>query len=68
MRANWGESTELGKNGTELGEHNTVYLVLTEALHGLRPHRCKNSSSSSTAGRYNLELQFEFGFLTVTTV
>ncbi len=47
MRANWGESMELGKNGTELGEHNTVYLVLTAAPHGLRPHRCKNSSSSS---------------------
>jgi hypothetical protein len=44
MRTNWGESTELGKNGTEFGEHNTVYLVTTEAPHGLRPYRCKNQS------------------------
>jgi hypothetical protein len=44
MRTNWGESTELGKNGTEFGEQNTVYLVTTEAPHGLRPHRCKNQS------------------------
>jgi hypothetical protein len=48
MRANWGESTKLEKSGTELGEHNTVYLVLTEALHGLRLHRCKSSSSLIT--------------------
>jgi hypothetical protein len=44
MRTNWGECTELGKNGTEFGEHNTVYLVTTEAPHGLCPHRCKNQS------------------------
>jgi hypothetical protein len=42
MKTNWGESTELGKNGTEFGEHNTVYLVTIEAPHGLRSHRCKN--------------------------
>ncbi len=42
MKTNWGERTELGINGTELGEHNTVYLVIAEALHGLRLHQCKN--------------------------
>jgi hypothetical protein len=49
MRTNLGESTELGNNGTEFGEHNTVYLVTTEAPHGLRPHRCKNQSINQTS-------------------
>jgi hypothetical protein len=53
MRTNWGENTELGKNGTEFGEHNTVYLVTTEAPHGLRPHQCKNQSINQSLSTHN---------------
>ncbi len=32
MRTNWGESTELGKDGTEFGKHNTVYLATIQEI------------------------------------
>jgi hypothetical protein len=48
-RTNLGESTELGKNSMEFVEHSTVYLVTTEAPHGLRPYRYKNQSTKPDA-------------------
>ncbi len=49
MKTNWEESTGLGKIGTEFGEDNTVYLVTTEAPHGLRPHRYKNQIKTAAS-------------------